>query len=192
MISRLPSEGVRKESVIAGMLCSYCVGLCVEEKTQALVRGLFNDVFAAAPSSSLVKVGKRPSVIVISPRSGSAAGGGGTSSGGLPSSPPPAAPAGNGPEIVVRSDWQKNEKVVLGRKRPCSECSEVVSEAEGHHYLFTSLGEKDKRFVCTKCIARIKAQIQGHATSRVAGQPAPRFSEVLETDVEQLLDDIFD
>ncbi len=89
----------------------------------------------------------------------------------------------------------------------CSECQESVSELLGHWYLFTSLGEKEKRFVCQTCIDAIKKKIATTATtSTMVSSPSqsakrshplpphmkPRYSEVLEEHLENLLDDMFE
>lgn len=62
----------------------------------------------------------------------------------------------------------------------CSECQESVSELLGHWYLFTSLGEKEKRFVCKTCIDAIKKRIATAPSSPAAAGLSSSSSSVMQ------------
>ena len=78
-------------------------------------------------------------------------------------------------------DWSK-PKPQLGNQRTCSECKQDVYEVNGAVYLFKSLGETEKRFVCSDCIDKVKARIQNKGRS---------FSVILDEEVEDMLDNLF-
>jgi hypothetical protein len=170
----------RRDQVLCGLLCLYVVALCDSEKAKNAARSFFVE---ALPTP---KAARRPSIKGRTPSPSASL----NNSGSMPI----AAPVSPAPVTLV-SEWTKtSDKVTIGKQKKCTECQAVVSEVAGQTYLFTSMGEKTKRFVCGKCIVEIKKKIQSGAQS--GGTPssprAVRYSEVLEEHVESMLDAMFE
>jgi hypothetical protein len=170
----------RRDQILSGLLCLYVVALCDAEKAKSAARSFFIE---ALPGP---KVARRPSIMGRTPSPVASLNSSGSIPIAAPLSPPP---------VTLVSEWTKtSDKIAIGKQKKCSECQAVVSEVAGQTYLFTSMGEKTKRFVCGKCIVEIKKKIQSGAQSggATSSPRAVRYSEVLEEHVESMLDAMFE
>ncbi len=181
VIARI-ADAAKRDAIVCGLLCLYVVALCDSEKAKVAARSFFAEALPAP------KLARRPSIMGRTPSPTVGLSGSGTVPQVEPKAPPP---------VTMKTEWTKtSDKIAIGQQKTCTECQTSVSEVAGHLYLFTSLGEKEKRFVCGKCIAEIKKKIQSGALAAPGGSSSPaarpRYSEVLEEHVESLLDEMFE